>query len=319
MDDSKRTRVSNICTVNPFECRMWAGHIRMRELVTEESCREEIDSFLQHGQKQPVLGRPIRGDSAYRVELVYGARRLFVAQHLNAGLLVDIREMDDREAFVEMDVENRLRKEVSPYERGMAYKDWLREGYFKSQKDIASALGISAAQVSRLLRFAELPAVVIRAFGRQENIRETWASMLADRCMEPVVKQRMTAVARSLATARNDFGPEDTFKLLLDCEDPQRRLRVTRTDTVIRSSKGEPLFRISWRNNEVHIVVPRERAQSAAIEGVSRVLRDLIESTVEGSVARLNSALNRRTGRSQMARPARAANGGALPVVGSSD
>jgi ParB/RepB/Spo0J family partition protein len=281
MDQSQpRKSAPNLRIVNPFECRIWVGHTRLPELITEESCREEIASFLQHGQKQPVLVRPIRGESQFKFELIYGARRLFVAQHLNAGLLVDVRDIDDRQAFIEMDIENRLRKEISPYERGMAYKDWLRHGYFASQKDIAAALGVSSAQVSRLLRFAELPAVVVRAFGSQANMKEAWAIALAERCKDPAVKQKITAVARALESGGEHREPSETFKLLLDCEDSRRRARLSRNDTVVRSADGNALFRISYRSNDVHIVVPRERAGSEAIAGLARVLKDFIEADV---------------------------------------
>lgn len=80
------------------------------------------------------------------------ARLLFVARHLNAQLLVGKRPMSDLEAIVAIDIENPQRVDVSPYERGLSFAQWLRAGYFNSQDDIARALQISASQVSRLLR-----------------------------------------------------------------------------------------------------------------------------------------------------------------------
>jgi ParB-like chromosome segregation protein Spo0J len=68
----------------------------------------------------PALGRPLHGDLEFDVEIIYGARRLFVARHLNMPLQVELREMSDREALVAMDIENRLRTDISPYERGTA-------------------------------------------------------------------------------------------------------------------------------------------------------------------------------------------------------
>ena len=285
-----RKPAPNVCVMNPFDCRMWAGHGRLQELITEDSCKEEIESFLQHGQKQAVLGRPVRGDSRYRVELIYGARRLFVAQHLNAGLLVEVREMDDREAFIEMDVENRLRKDLSPYERGMAYKDWLRHGFFQSQKDLATTLGVSTAHVSRLLRFAELPAVVMRAFGSQTSVREAWAIALADRCKDPQVRAKMTVVARALENGAEQRDPGDTFRLLSDCEDSRRRSRVADKDVVIRSAAGTPLFRICYRNVAVHIVLPRERVPSDALERLTQLVKEFMSKAAgEGTAVATRS------------------------------
>jgi hypothetical protein len=66
----------------------------------------------------------------------------------------------DREAVIALDVENRHRKDISPYERGTSYKRWLELGHFKCQKELARALEISPSQVSRMLKLAQLPAVV---------------------------------------------------------------------------------------------------------------------------------------------------------------
>ena len=153
-----------LLSVNPFRACMWSLHDRCDRHVNEQTCRAEIESFETRGQLVPALGRPLRDDPDHDVELIYGARRLFVARHLNRSLLVDVREMSDREAIVAMDVENRQRTDISSYERGVSYARWLRNGHFGSQEDIARALRISSSQVSRLLRLAKLPSVILGAF-----------------------------------------------------------------------------------------------------------------------------------------------------------
>src|SRR5687768_17678353 len=170
----------NILAVDPFRVRMWSLHDRSEQHVNEESCKAEIESFWKHGQLVPALGRALRGDPDHDIELVYGARRLFVARHLNKPLLLDVREMSDREAIVAMDIENRQRKDVSPYERGVSYARWLRSGHFASQDQIARALQISGAQISRLLKLAKLPSVVVSAFATPLDILETWGLALAE-------------------------------------------------------------------------------------------------------------------------------------------
>ena len=81
-----------VVSINPFRCRMWSLHDRLDTNVTEQSCRDEIASFATHGQLVPALGRSLRDDSHYDVELIYGARRLFVARHLNKPLLVELSD-----------------------------------------------------------------------------------------------------------------------------------------------------------------------------------------------------------------------------------
>ncbi len=120
----------SVILMDPFRCRMWDLHDRFEAAITEQSCKAEIESFQRHGQLVPVLGRPIRGDPQHEVELIYGGRRLFVARHLNKQILVEMRPMTDREAIVAMDIENRQRLDISPFERGFSYTRWLRMGLF---------------------------------------------------------------------------------------------------------------------------------------------------------------------------------------------
>src|SRR5579862_9529454 len=124
---------ATIVLISPFRCRMWALHDRLESDITEESCKAEIGSFQRHGQLVPVLGRRLRNDAHHDVELIYGARRLFVARHLNMRLRVELRSLDDRAAIVAMDIENRQRTDISPYERGLSYARWLSQRHFPSQ------------------------------------------------------------------------------------------------------------------------------------------------------------------------------------------
>ena len=120
-DDGSQPEARNIVSVSPFRVRMWRLHDRCEEYVNEETCKAEIASFQKHGQLVPALGRVLPGDCGYDVELIYGARRLFVARHLSVPLLVEIREISDRDALIAMDIENRQRMDISPYERAMSY------------------------------------------------------------------------------------------------------------------------------------------------------------------------------------------------------
>ena len=174
--------MQEVVSVNPFRCRMWQLHDRLEDCIDEATCRAEIESFVEHGQLIPALGRRTSNSPDYDVELVYGARRLFVARHLNKPLLVDLRdELSDREAAIALDIENRQRRNLSPYERGMCYARWLRAGHFKSQGDLVRTLKVSAAQTSRLLKLARLPSVVVSAFESGLDICEQWGMDLVDR------------------------------------------------------------------------------------------------------------------------------------------
>jgi len=137
--------------ISPRACRMWHMHERLGEYIDTRTCASLIESMQKHGQKQPVLGRRVTRVEGVDVELIYGARRLFAAHHLRRKLLVDVRDLDDKTALIEMDIENRVRTDISPYERGLSYRRWLNAGHFKNQAEVAKALGVSEAHISRLL------------------------------------------------------------------------------------------------------------------------------------------------------------------------
>src|SRR5688572_27296988 len=100
-DKLMRTTIS----ADPFKCRVWNLHDRFTSEVNEQTCRAEIDSFSMHGQLVPVLGRRLTDDPDHEIELIYGARRLFAARHLKMPLLVELRDVSDREGLIAMDIE----------------------------------------------------------------------------------------------------------------------------------------------------------------------------------------------------------------------
>jgi ParB family chromosome partitioning protein len=265
--------------VDPFDCRMWEWHDRLQEYVDENTCRDVIESLSREGQKHPVLARPAR-DRAAKFELIYGARRLFAARHLNQKLLARVREIDDREAFIEMDIENRLRRDISPYERGMSFRSWLLGGHFRSQEEIARTLGLSTAQVSRLMKFSELPTAIVNAFGDPRQIRESWAVVLAERCAEPASRERLLAAGRSLSHAETRLDAKEVFRRLLNLSRPGAGAgavpRSSGRDQIVRSPEGQPLFKISYRHRDLHVIIGRDIASVIVVREMTEALQTIL-------------------------------------------
>lgn len=264
--------------VNPFRCRVWALHDRLEEHVTEETCRKEIESFLASGQRVPALGRAVKGDPEYDVELIYGARRLFVARHVNKPLLVEVRDISDREAIVVMDIENRQRADISPYERGLSYNRWLRAGYFASQEDIARELNISASQVSRLLKLARLPAVVVEAFRSPVEIREEWGLELVDALSDERTRRATIQRARAIATRSLRLTSSEVFRELLAASATGRKMRRKAHDEVILDERGLPLFRVRQQRSNVAILLPVKRVSASTMKVINRAISEVLAS-----------------------------------------
>jgi ParB family transcriptional regulator, chromosome partitioning protein len=271
--------MSSVISVSPFRCRMWALHDRHDANITEKTCREMIESFLAHGQLMPVLGRQLtRRETEHDVELIYGARRLFVAQHINVPIKVELRALSDRDAAVAMDIENRQRADISPYERGMSYLRWLRAGHFQSQDDIARALRVSASQVSRLLKLARLPAVIVDAFGSPLHICEGWGLSLMELLDDAQKRQATLGEARLIAMRHPRPAAREVFARLLAASTPGRKAKSKARDEVVRDGTGGTLFRIRHQVDTVALLLPRTRVSAdllnKAREAVAAILED---------------------------------------------
>jgi ParB family chromosome partitioning protein len=262
--------------VDPFRCVMWGLHDRLEGEITEATCKAEIESFLKHGQLIPVLGRPISGDSGHDVELIYGARRLFVARHLNKPLVVEFREISDREAIVLMDIENRQRTDISPYERGLGYARWLRAKHFDSQEDIARTLNVSASQVSRLLKLAKLPSVIVNAFASTMDICENWGLDLVEIWQDPQRKHAVARQARTISAVSPRPPAQDVYRQLLASSVHGRRPKNRTHDEVVRDRRGAPLFRIRRQTKSITFLLPIEKVSASCLERLRQAVTDIL-------------------------------------------
>lgn len=266
-----------LSSVNPFQCRMWAWHDRLEHMVSEDTCRDVIDSIARHGQLVPVLARSLTNDPKHEVELIYGARRLFAAQHLNIPLLVELRNVSDKEAIVAMDIENRQRLDISAYERGMSYARWLRAGHFHSQDELAASLRISGSQVSRLLKLSKLPAAVVGAFNTPTDICEGWGIELLD-CLEDV-RQRPLLLEKARAIAANERRPpaREIFRQLLSATAPGRKVRQRARDEVVKSAAGTPLFRIRVQTKTIAVLLPARCVSMPTLRDITAAVSAILD------------------------------------------
>jgi ParB family chromosome partitioning protein len=268
----------SVISVSPFRCRMWALHDRLEPHVTAESCKAEIESFSRHGQLVPTLGRSLRGDPLHDVELIFGARRLFIAQHLNQPLSVELRDMSDRDAIIAMDIENRHRADISAYERGLSYVRWIRSGHFSSQDEIARVLRISSSQVSRLLKLARLPPVILTAFESPTDLCEGWGLDLIEALDDPARRQTTIRAARAIANEPLRPASREVYRQLMAASAAGRKIRRGTRDQVVKDGKGRPIFRIRHGGKSVSIVLPVGKVSARTLDLIAQNLRGILES-----------------------------------------
>ncbi|NDY90263.1 ParB/RepB/Spo0J family partition protein [Ideonella livida] len=133
------------------------------------------------GNVQPIKVRQVAAEGgAERFELVYGHRRHQACLELGLPVLAMVDNLDDQALFVEMDRENRTRKDLSAWEQGKMYQRALDEGLFPSNRKLAEAVGVDLGNLGKALSLARLPAEVVGAFASPLDLQFRWSKLLND-------------------------------------------------------------------------------------------------------------------------------------------
>jgi ParB/RepB/Spo0J family partition protein len=96
------------------------------------------------------------GDPNFDYELIYGMRRRFACEFLNAKLKLRVIEADDARAAVLMHIENADRQDITPMERALSFQSQLEAKIFPTQEALSDAIGLTKGQVSKLVKAASL-------------------------------------------------------------------------------------------------------------------------------------------------------------------
>src|SRR5581483_998380 len=141
------------------------------------------DSLRTNGQEQPIRVRPVTGEPGVDFEIVSGHRRhracLVLDAETEGGFpifaLADGKASESRDLVLKMYRENEERADLSAFEKGTMFRQWLAGGVFAEQGELAAAIGVSDATVTKYLQIAELPPSVIGAFGDPRDIAVRWS------------------------------------------------------------------------------------------------------------------------------------------------
>jgi ParB family chromosome partitioning protein len=130
-----------------------------RKTFVEEDLSDLIASVKDKGILQPILVRPVAGDSnAY--EIVAGERRWRAAQAAKLHEVpVIVKELNDGQALEYAIIENVQRSDLNAIEEAGAYQE-LSERFSYTQDQLAAAVGKSRPHVANTLRLLNLPEAV---------------------------------------------------------------------------------------------------------------------------------------------------------------
>src|SRR6202012_5467122 len=172
------------------------------------------DSLRLNGQEQPIRVRAVANDPAVDFEIVSGHRRHRASLALDAEIeggfpllaLLDGKASESRDLVLKMYRENEERADLSAYEKGAMFRQWLSTGVFAEQGELAGAIGVSDATVTKYLQIAELPSSVIAAFADPRDIAVRWSHDLVKALKAYPAKVEEAALRLANTSPRPDAG-----------------------------------------------------------------------------------------------------------------
>lgn len=234
-----------------------------------------VRSIEEHGQITPIEVRPSR-TKPDKYELIFGHRRHRACLRLGRKVRAIVRDAEDRQLVMRMEIENTKRKPLSAIEAARKFNSWL-EAKLMTRQEICDSLGYTRAYMSQVLSLLSIPKEVLEALGDEREMSLRQGIRLAGALRDPEARQRAIARAPEIAASRQPLerrialfcapdAPRRSGRIA-DLKDPFGRTNATlaREDgrLVVRfhSSVDEELVRLWWaRLEEMQTAFFREKA-----------------------------------------------------------
>ncbi|MDT7838870.1 ParB/RepB/Spo0J family partition protein [Aquabacterium sp. OR-4] len=188
--------------------------IKVRPLQSEAAQALARSGAVVPGQgvglsNPPALPRP--PGAAY--EIVFGHRRHRACLELGLPVLAVVETLSEQDLFIQMERENRARKDLSAWEQGVMYARALDQGLYPSNRQLALAIGRDLGDVGKALSLARLPQVVVEAFASPLDLQFRWAKPLSD--AQQADPEGLVARAAALRLERQPLAARQVFEALL--------------------------------------------------------------------------------------------------------
>lgn len=143
-------------------------------------------SLAAHGQETPIRVRPVKNALPFEFEIVSGHRRHAACLALDVATqggfpivaIVDAAVDETRDLVLKMYRENADREDLSPFETGAMFRQWLDAKVFPTQEAISVATGQSKQNVGKYIALGSLPDYILAAFRDPRVLSLRWSSEL---------------------------------------------------------------------------------------------------------------------------------------------
>ena len=186
--------------------------IKVRPIVAEVGARHQ-----GVGRSNPPAAPSATSAStpaAARYEIVFGHRRHRACLELGLPVLAVVESLSEQDLFVQMERENRSRKDLSAWEQGMMYARALEQGLYPSNRQLALAVGRDLGDLGKALSLARLPKAVVDAFASPLDLQFRWAKPLSEAQQKD--PELLLARAEALRQANQGLAARQVLQALLD-------------------------------------------------------------------------------------------------------
>ncbi|MBU9137022.1 ParB/RepB/Spo0J family partition protein [Burkholderia multivorans] len=234
--DPRKYEVGHIYEIPIGKIR--SNSVNPRAIYTASAVSEMAESLLARGQGQAAIGY-VNDDA--EIVLIDGERRLRGARTAGLSTLrIEIRPKpgSERELYEEARAANVERKDQSPLDDAIKWKELIARKIYPTQAALAKALNLGEDHVSRTLSLAQLPNKLVQAAAEHPEllslkmlnaIREFWEVKGDDETLELISE-----------AAKNGLGYRDVAaRRKAAAKGPVRRPRSTREQLSFRGAKGE--------------------------------------------------------------------------------
>lgn len=192
----------SVIEIDPSRTRMNDLHRRSPVSLAGAAIDDMVEMFKATGQLVPALGWRVSNTSegGHDLVLVYGARRRAAALVLGCPLKVELLASEPSPTRLAqlMHGENRARLGYLPLEDAKEYRAYLDNKIYRTAHEMAFALGVSSASVSRTLSLLELPAEVLSLYKDP-----SWLPMVKGNKLASVSRTSKAARAKLITAARD--------------------------------------------------------------------------------------------------------------------
>lgn len=215
-----------------------SNSVNPRAIYTASAVSEMAESLAARGQGQSASAYV---DEVGDIVLIDGERRLRGARTAGLPTLrVEIRPKpaSERELYEEARAANVERKDQSPLDDALKWKELLSRKIYPTQVALAKALNLGEDHVSRTLSLAQLPSKIVQAAAEYPEllslkmlnaIREFWEVKGEEETLELIFDAAKTGIGYRDVAARRKAAAKGTVK----------RPRSTREQLSFRGAKGE--------------------------------------------------------------------------------